>query len=65
MHQYVGECVDCETGKGRPGDRSGLPGNLQSTYPFQIIALDHIPSWNDLLKETLSCYCGLIFLGGM
>ena len=36
--------VDCGTGKGRPGDRSGSPGNLQSTYPFQVIAMDHIPS---------------------
>ena len=44
VQRYVGECVDCETGKGRPGDRSGSPGNLQSTYPFQIIAMDHTPS---------------------
>ncbi|OWZ11970.1 LOW QUALITY PROTEIN: reverse transcriptase [Phytophthora megakarya] len=33
VQRYVGECVDCETGKGKP-----------ATYPFQIIAMDHIPS---------------------
>ncbi|OWZ06778.1 LOW QUALITY PROTEIN: reverse transcriptase [Phytophthora megakarya] len=42
--RYVGECVDCETGKGRPRIQSESPGNLQATYPFQIIAMDHIPS---------------------
>uniref|UniRef100_A0AAV1VN60 Integrase catalytic domain-containing protein n=1 Tax=Peronospora matthiolae TaxID=2874970 RepID=A0AAV1VN60_9STRA len=44
VQRYVGECVDCETGKGRPVDRGGSPGNMQLTYPFQIIAMDHIPS---------------------
>ena len=44
VQRYVGECVDCETGKGRPSDHSGSPGNLQATYPFQILAMDHIPS---------------------
>ncbi|OWZ09952.1 LOW QUALITY PROTEIN: reverse transcriptase [Phytophthora megakarya] len=38
------ECVDCETGKGKPVIRGESPGNLQATYPFQIIAMDHIPS---------------------
>ena len=28
VQRYVGECVDCETGKERPGDRSGSPGNM-------------------------------------
>uniref|UniRef100_A0AAV1UK23 Integrase catalytic domain-containing protein n=1 Tax=Peronospora matthiolae TaxID=2874970 RepID=A0AAV1UK23_9STRA len=64
VQRYVGECVDCETGKGRPVDRGGSPGNMQSTYPFQIIAMDHIPSlprsvkgntelllWVDLFSE--------------
>ncbi|OWY91272.1 reverse transcriptase [Phytophthora megakarya] len=41
---YVGECVDCETGKGKPVIRGESPGNLQATYSFQIIAMDHIPS---------------------
>ncbi|OWZ00886.1 LOW QUALITY PROTEIN: reverse transcriptase [Phytophthora megakarya] len=40
----VGECVNCETGKGKPVIRSESPGNLQATYPFQIIAMDPIPS---------------------
>ncbi|GMG15681.1 unnamed protein product [Phytophthora fragariaefolia] len=42
--QYVGEYVDCETGKGRPTMEGESPGNLQATYPLQIIAMDHIPS---------------------
>ncbi|OWY94169.1 reverse transcriptase [Phytophthora megakarya] len=44
VQRYVGECVDCETGKGRPRIQGESPGNLQATYPFQIIAVDHIPS---------------------
>ncbi|OWZ15962.1 reverse transcriptase [Phytophthora megakarya] len=44
VQRYVGEYVDCETGKGRPAIQGRLPGNLQATYPFQIIAMDHIPS---------------------
>ncbi|KAL4128411.1 hypothetical protein PRIC2_007399 [Phytophthora ramorum] len=44
VQRYVGECVDCETGKGRPTIRGESPGNIQATYPFQIIAMDHIPS---------------------
>ncbi|OWY94094.1 reverse transcriptase [Phytophthora megakarya] len=44
VQRYVGECVDCETGKGRPRIRGESPGNLQATYPFQIIDMDHIPS---------------------
>ena len=36
--------MDCGIGKGRPGNRSGSPGNLQLTYLFQIIDMDHIPS---------------------
>ncbi|KAE8979102.1 hypothetical protein PR001_g24651, partial [Phytophthora rubi] len=38
------ECTDCETGKGRPTLRGESPGNVQATYPFQILAMDHIPS---------------------
>ena len=42
--RYVGECVDCAMGKGKPILRGESPGNVQATYPFQIIAMDHIPS---------------------
>ncbi|OWZ06147.1 reverse transcriptase [Phytophthora megakarya] len=42
--RYVGEYVDCETGKGSPRIQGESPGNLRATYPFQIIAMDHIPS---------------------
>ena len=41
---FVGECVDCTTGKGKSILRGESPGNVQATYPFQIIAMDHIPS---------------------
>lgn len=44
MQTYVGKCVDCETGKGRPTIRGESPGNIQATYPFQTLAMDHIPS---------------------
>ncbi|KAE8904900.1 hypothetical protein PF003_g10849 [Phytophthora fragariae] len=44
VQRYVSRCVDCETGKGRPTMDGESPGNLQATYPFQIIAMDHIPS---------------------
>ncbi|OWY98644.1 reverse transcriptase [Phytophthora megakarya] len=44
VQRYVGECVDCGTVKGRPRIQGESPGNLQATYPFQIIAMDHIPS---------------------
>jgi hypothetical protein len=44
VQRYVNECVDCETGKGTPGIRGVSPGNLRAVYPFQAIAMDHIPS---------------------
>ncbi|GMF56390.1 unnamed protein product [Phytophthora fragariaefolia] len=44
VQQYVGQCADCETGKGRPTMEGESPGNLQATYPLQTIAMDHIPS---------------------
>ncbi|OWZ00183.1 reverse transcriptase [Phytophthora megakarya] len=44
VKRYVGECVDCEMGKGRPRIQGDSPGNLQATYSFQNIAMDHIPS---------------------
>ncbi|OWZ13092.1 reverse transcriptase [Phytophthora megakarya] len=44
VQRYVGECTDCETGKGKPTDQGRSPGNVQDTYPFQVISMDHIPS---------------------
>ncbi|KAE8966178.1 hypothetical protein PR001_g28490 [Phytophthora rubi] len=44
VQRYVGECTDCETGKGRPTIQDESPGNIVATYPFQVIAMDHIPS---------------------
>ncbi|GMF25375.1 unnamed protein product [Phytophthora fragariaefolia] len=44
VQQYVGQCVDCWTGKGRPTMEGESPGNLQAAYPLQTIAMDHIPS---------------------
>uniref|UniRef100_H3GFB6 Integrase catalytic domain-containing protein n=1 Tax=Phytophthora ramorum TaxID=164328 RepID=H3GFB6_PHYRM len=44
VQQFMGECVDCETEKGRPVVQGESPGNVRSTYPFQTIAMDHIPS---------------------
>ncbi|POM63971.1 Reverse transcriptase [Phytophthora palmivora] len=38
------ECMDCETGKSKSRIQGESPGNLQATYPFQIVAMDHIPS---------------------
>ena len=60
MQRYVGECVNCETGKGRSNDRVGSPENLQATYPFQILAMNHIPSLPRFLKEIQICCCGSI-----
>ncbi|GMF38649.1 unnamed protein product [Phytophthora fragariaefolia] len=40
-HQGIGHC---ETGKGRPTVQGESPGNIQATYPFQVIAMDHLPS---------------------
>ncbi|KAE9298783.1 hypothetical protein PR003_g23144 [Phytophthora rubi] len=44
VQRFIGECTDCETGKGRPTLRGESPGNVQAIYPFQILAMDHIPS---------------------
>ncbi|OWZ20739.1 LOW QUALITY PROTEIN: reverse transcriptase [Phytophthora megakarya] len=37
VQHHVGECVDCETGKGRPTIRGESPGNIVVTYPFQVV----------------------------
>ncbi|OWZ02253.1 LOW QUALITY PROTEIN: reverse transcriptase [Phytophthora megakarya] len=42
VQRYVGDAST--TGKGRPRIQGESPGNLQATYPFQIFAMDHIPS---------------------
>ena len=56
--------MDCETGKGRPGDRSGSPGNMQATYPFQILAMYHIPSLPISFKENTDLLIGVdLFFG--
>lgn len=39
LQLYLVQCVDCETGKGRES-----PGDVQATYPFQILAIDNITS---------------------
>ncbi|POM76566.1 LOW QUALITY PROTEIN: Reverse transcriptase [Phytophthora palmivora] len=41
---YNATWVNCGTGKGRYKIHGESPGNLQATYPFQIIGMDHIPS---------------------
>lgn len=50
VQRYVGECVDCVTGKGRPTIRGESPGNVLPAYPFQVIAMDHIPTSPKSLK---------------
>ncbi|KAE9007871.1 hypothetical protein PR001_g16859 [Phytophthora rubi] len=52
VQRYVGECIDCETGKGRPTIRGESPGNIVPTYPFQVIAMDHIPSLPPSFKDN-------------
>ncbi|DAZ99418.1 TPA: hypothetical protein N0F65_004051 [Lagenidium giganteum] len=43
-YRFVTSCLDCETAKGRPNLLIPSPGNLVAVYPFQIIAMDFIPS---------------------
>ena len=33
-----------ETGKGGPTLQGKSPGNIEATDPFQVIAMDHVPS---------------------
>ncbi|KAE8969380.1 hypothetical protein PR001_g27514 [Phytophthora rubi] len=44
LHHYHASLEAGHQGKGRPTMNGESPGNLQATYPFQIIAMDHIPS---------------------
>ncbi|POM63432.1 LOW QUALITY PROTEIN: Reverse transcriptase [Phytophthora palmivora] len=39
VQRYVGQCIDCEAVKGRPTIHGESLGNLQATYPFQIIGM--------------------------
>ena len=60
VQKYISECIDCKTGKGAPRARGISPGNVKATYPFQMIAMDHIPS---LPRSFLGLY-GVATLGG-
>ncbi|OWY97810.1 reverse transcriptase, partial [Phytophthora megakarya] len=44
MPRWKEDTKEWEGRKGKPTIRGESPGNLQATYPFQIIAMDHIPS---------------------
>ncbi|OWZ13788.1 reverse transcriptase, partial [Phytophthora megakarya] len=50
VQSYVGECADCETGKGRHRIQGESPVNLQPLYLFQIIDMDHLPSLSSSYK---------------
>ncbi|POM81109.1 Reverse transcriptase [Phytophthora palmivora] len=52
VQRYVGQCIDCETGKGRQTIHGESHGNIQATHPFQIISMDHIPSLPRSHKEN-------------
>ena len=62
--------MDCETGKGHPGDRKGSPGNIQATYPLQILSMYHIPSLAMLFKVNtelliwVELYSGYVVVKG-
>ena len=64
VQRYVGECTDCETGKGRLMIHGGSPGNLQATYPFQSIAMDHIPSFPKSFKGNTELLIWVDFFSG-
>ena len=46
----MGSCIDCGTGKGGPTLQGRSAGSIEATYPFQVIAMDHIPSLFKLYK---------------
>ena len=50
VQEFVASCVDCETGKGNPRLNAPSPGNIQARYPFQCVAMDHIPSLPESYK---------------
>jgi hypothetical protein len=40
--QYCRECVDCNTGKGRPVNTGPSPGNIMPDYPFHVVSVDFV-----------------------
>ena len=50
IQKYIEKCTDCETGKGNPKIRAPSTGNVTAMYPFQFIAMDHIPSLPESYK---------------
>ena len=61
VQRYVGESVDSVTEKKRPIFRGESSGNVEATYPLQVIAMDHILHYYDHLKGIQSDCCNLIF----
>ncbi|POM58658.1 LOW QUALITY PROTEIN: Reverse transcriptase [Phytophthora palmivora] len=60
---YNATWVNCETGKGRPTIHGESPGNLQATYPFQIIGMDQIlslPNRNTELLIWIDLFTGYV-----
>ena len=44
VQRFIGKCTYCKIGKGTSTVDGTSAGNVQASYPFQIIAMDHIPS---------------------
>ncbi|POM64657.1 Reverse transcriptase [Phytophthora palmivora] len=44
LHHYHSSIEGGHQGIGRTYQRVESPGNIQGTYPFQVISMDHIPS---------------------
>ena len=65
VQSYTGDCTDCEKGKGSISACGLSPCNVQASYSFQMMAMDHIPSMLRSLKETQSCCCKWVFSRGM
>ena len=56
--------MDCTTGKGKPVLCGESPGNVQATYPFQITAMDHIPSLPRSFTENTELLLWVNLLSG-
>ncbi|OWY97374.1 reverse transcriptase [Phytophthora megakarya] len=64
VQRYVGECTDYETWKGKPTGQGESPGNIQGTYPFEVISMDHISSLPKPFKgNTKLLIWGVLFTG--
>ena len=61
VQRCVGSCMDCETWKGGPTQQEKSLGNIEATYPFHIIAMDHIPSV--ALRKYRTAVTGWLFIG--